>query len=90
MKIVLAVLKTYSVPAYAGNIHKAARKDSFIKAKKLLEKDPELMTAEVDIKHNSDIHNLAQILHIYFECRVKVIAMFQFVRSINNCYFFTR
>jgi len=64
MKIVLAILKTYSVPAYTGNIHKAARKASFIKAKKLLENDTESLSAEVVIKHSSDNHNLAQILHI--------------------------
>jgi len=90
MNIVLAVLKNYSMPACAGNIHKAARKASFIKAKKLLENDTELLSAEADIKHSSDNHNLAQILRIYFECRVKIIDMFQSVCSINNCYLFTR
>jgi len=78
MNILLAVLKNYSMPAFAGNIHKAARKASFIKAKKLLENDTKSMNAEADIKHSSDNHNLAQILHIYL------------IYGKNNSYLFTK
>lgn len=88
MNILLAVLKNYSMPAFAGNIHKAARKASFIKAKKLLENETESLNAEADIKHIQTI----TIWHKYciYICREKIIDMFQSVCSINNLYLLTR